>query len=93
MSEKESAQNTGLNCIGDAIAICVVCGAEFPKSARSSRAVCSDNCKRERGRRYSKAYHRDAMQIEARVLAMFGGRQPTYQDFLDLVQGRRHERD
>lgn len=69
-------------------AICVICGAEFQNSERP-RSVCSENCKRERSRRYGAKYRQDTRDLRTKIHSMFGGKAPTREQLLDLIKSRK----
>ncbi|WJR67661.1 hypothetical protein QTA58_02530 [Neorhizobium sp. CSC1952] len=89
----ESAKNEELVSVPSKARVCVICEREFVPKPRSLGYTCSDDCQRTRRLRYGAAYRQDLRDKKARIIDMFGGREPTYQDFLDLVQRRRHDRD
>jgi hypothetical protein len=68
---------------------CVICSVTFTAPPRSRATACSDACRRERRLRYGAAYRQQCREMKAEILAMFGGRQPTEEDFIRLIQQRK----
>lgn len=79
-------EKTGLNFSG---AKCAVCGTNFSRSVKSTKAVCSAECKRERSRKYARDYYQKGRFARRDASAMFGGQTPTTEDFLQIIQQRK----
>ncbi|MDF8353222.1 hypothetical protein [Ensifer adhaerens] len=68
---------------------CVVCGADFLTQAKNPRSACSDTCKRTRALRYGAAYRQHGREIRQKLFDMLGGRKPTGEEIMKLIQLRK----
>lgn len=68
--------------------ICVICAASFTPT-RPHANVCSPACRRERKLRYGAAYRQFGRDGKRWLHDLFGGRRPTQEEFLRMVQQRK----
>lgn len=69
-------------------ASCVICAGSFSPGRRHAN-VCSPACRRERKLRYGAAYRQYGRDGKRWLHDLFGGRRPTKEDFLKLLERRR----
>lgn len=67
---------------------CVICAASFFPARRDAN-VCSPACRRARKLRYGAAYRQYGRDGKQWLHDLFGGRRPTQEEFLRIVQQRK----
>lgn len=67
---------------------CVICAASFIPT-RPHANVCSPACRRERKLRYGAAYRQFGRDGKRWLHDLFGGRRPTQEEFLRMIQQRK----
>ena len=64
--------------------VCVICGADFQRRRGSPAITCSQPCSRERRLQYGAAYRQSGRDAREKLLAIFGGREPTDEELIAL---------
>lgn len=72
--------------------ICIECGKEFERPARSRSLTCSDACHIKRKRQIAENYRHDVCDLRAKLLDRFGGKWPTEEEIFQLLQQRNGTR-